>query len=55
MTSALLEQRLRDQIRFHFEIDKLKNVFRQNVLSDPTAERAKPADLGAKKEPNERD
>lgn len=29
-----MEQRLRDQFRFLLEIDKLKNVLRQNVLSD---------------------
>ena len=29
-----MEQRLRDQFRFLLEIDQLKNVLRQNVLSD---------------------
>ena len=29
-----MEQRLRDQYRFLLEIDQLKNVLRQNVLSD---------------------
>ena len=34
MTFTFMEQRLRDQFRFLLEIDKLKNILRQNVLSD---------------------
>jgi len=34
MANMAMEHRLRDQFRFLLEIDKLKNVLRQNVLSD---------------------